>query len=108
MMRGPKVELVLERYTESRDAGGAVTKAWSSIRKIKGTLTLIRGMEHDRTDRESLHTRWQFWCHYIKGLDISEKDEFSQVGSRFRYRVVFVDNILEKNNMWKIDLLQVQ
>jgi len=108
MIRGPQVTLILQRYTESRDSGGAVTKTWTAMRKIRGVLALMRGSEHEIADREALHSRWQFWCAWPRGLDISEKDEFSRVGTKYRYRIVFSDNILEKNETMKIDLVQIK
>ena len=108
MIRGPQVTLILQRYTESRDSGGAVTKTWTAMRKIRGVLTGMRGGEYEIADRETLHSRWQFWCAWPKGLNISEKDEFSRVGTKYRYRVVFNDNILETNDIARIDLVQIQ
>jgi len=108
MMRGPHTTLILERATEGKDTGGAITRAWTQMRKIRGVLTLIRGLEFNIADKETLHARYQFWCTYPIGLNISEKDEFSRPGTKYRYRVVFSDNILEVNDMMKIDLVQIQ
>ena len=108
MIQGPKVTLVLQKYTESRDSGGAIVKTWTAMRKIKGVLACTRGAEYNIADRETLHSKWQFWCNWPRGLDISEKDEFSRVGTKYRYRIVFTDNILEMNSIAKIDLIQIQ
>lgn len=107
-MRGPKVELVLQRYTSSSDDGGGIIKSWTSMRKIKGVLAFIGADERERASKETLQLRYHFWCNKPKGLDITTKDEFSRVGSRFRYRIIYVDDILEKGITLKIDLIQIR
>lgn len=108
MMRGPKIELILERYSTSSDGGGGLTKIWTQVRKISGMLTFVNPDERIRADKETTHIRYQFWCHYIKGLNISTKDEFSKIGTSYRFRIVAVDDVLEQSKLWKIDLLQVK
>ena len=107
-MRGPKVELVLQRYTLTSDGGGGQTKSWAAKRKIRGVLTFVGADERVAADKETLQNRYQFWCHVPKGLNITTKDEFSRVGSTHRYRIIFSDDILEKGEMLKIDLIQIQ
>ena len=106
--RGPKTELVLQRYALTSDRGGQSTKTWSAKRKIKGVLAFIGDDERVRADKETLHLRFQFWCHSPKGLNITTKDEFSRIGTIFRYRIVYSDDILERGHMLKIDLIQIK
>jgi len=107
-MRGPKVELVLERATLIKDGGGSQTVKWSTVGTIKGVLTFVRGDERVRDQKESLQITHQFWCSYRKDLSITEKDEFARRGRTERYKVVYPDNILDKLNLLKIDLVQIR
>ena len=107
-MRGPKITMSLMRYTAVTDSGGGLTKTWTEVKKIRGVLTFIWADERVRADRETLHNRYHFWCTYRDGYDITSKDEFERVGTSFRYRVVYADNVLEKNRVLKIDLVQTR
>ena len=106
--RGPKTELVLQRYTLTPDGGGGQIKTWSAKRKIRGVLTFVGADERVRADKETLHERYQFWCSVPKGLNITTKDEFSRTGSTFRYRIVEPDDILERGHILKIDLIRIK
>jgi len=108
MIRGPKIKLTLERYTTVSDGGGGLTKSWSRVADIRGVLTFIWADERVRADRETLQNRYHFWMTYKDGYDITTKDEFSKYGSSFRYRIIYVDNILEKDKLLKIDLVQTR
>ena len=108
MIRGPKTKLVLERYTSSKDSGGAITKTWSSVSTVKGVLTFGWADEPISMDKETLHLRYQFWVRHTNNFTPTTKDEFSETGSNFRYRVVYVDDILKQNKVWSIYLLQIR
>ncbi len=107
MIRGPKIELVLQRYTLTADGGASSSKSWTAMRKIKGSLTFIKGVRRPRDDKESTHATHQFWCSYPKGLNITEKDELSRIGNTQRFRILYSDDILEQKRMLKIDLLRI-
>lgn len=107
-MIGPKTSLVHERYDSTDDGGGSHTRKWSSKRIIKGILVSIRGDTVVSEGREIVRITHQFWCDYQPGLDISEKDEFSKIGRKDRYRVDYVDNILELGNTIRIDLVKIK
>lgn len=107
-MRGPKTELILQRYTLTSDGGGGQTKSWAAKRKIKGVLAFIGVDERVKADKETQQTRFHFWCHSPKGLKMTTKDEFSRTGKTHRYRIIFVDDILEQNIIIKIDLIQIK
>lgn len=106
MIRGPKIKMTLHRYTATSDSGGGQTKGWVPVASLKGVLTLVWPDERVRADKETLENRYQFWVQYRKNVTITTKDEFSRVGISQRYRVIYVDNILEQNRLWKIDLVQ--
>jgi len=108
MMRGPKVELILERLTLTTDGGGSSSKSWTMIGKVKGVLTFIRGDERVREGKEALMSTHQLWLSYQKWPNMTEKDELSVAGSTDRYKVLYVDNILGKNRTVKIDLLRIR
>ena len=108
MIRGPKVKMSLHRYSTAPDGGASLTKTWTSTATLTGVLTFIWADEGVRVDRESLENRYHFWMEYRSGLDITTKDELSRTGVSQRYRVVYVDNILEQNKLIKIDLVQTR
>jgi len=108
MIRGPKTKFTLERYTDSKDSGGAVTKTWSTVTDIWGVLTFGWSDESIVADRETLHLRYQLWVDFSRNYTPTTKDEFSESGSDFRYRIVYVDNILKQNRVWLIYLLQIR
>ena len=108
MIRGPKVKMTLSRYTAVSDGGGSSTKTWTDVATIKGVLTFIWADEQVRADRESLQNRYQFWCKYKSSYAITSKDEMTLEGTDQRYRVVYADNVLEKNKIYKIDLVQTR
>lgn len=107
-MIGPKIELVLERHSTTSDNGGSSSKTWTSKRKIRGVLTTIYGRENVLDGRQAVLVSHIFWCDYQKGLDISEKDEFSKQGLKWRFKVIHVDNVLSIDKMLRIELLQIK
>lgn len=108
-VRGPKKTVVFERYTLTSDGGGGSTKTWTVLGEAKGVFTAIKGDTYSRVGREVVHVTHQFWCHYYGEIDFQEKDEcYIKYVSSQRYRVIYVDDILEKNNIMKIDLLKIE
>ena len=108
MIRGPKVSMVLHRYTSVSDGGGSFTKTWTEVATIKGVLTFIYSDEQVRADREALQNQYQFWCKYKSSYAITSKDEMSLPGTTQRYRVIYADNILEMGKRYKINLVQTR
>jgi len=108
VIRGPKIKLTLERATQSADTGGAVTKTWTKVADIRGVLTFVWPDERVRADRENLELRYQFWCDFSKNYTPTTKDRFTKSSSAFHYKIIYVDNILEQDDAWKIDLVQTR
>lgn len=108
MIRGPKIAMTLHRYTLGKDTGGSVTKTWTNIAQLRGVLAFIYADEQERTQRESLENRYQFWVQCRKDVTPTTKDELSRTGVSQRYRIVYVDDILEQGKLWKIDLVQTR
>lgn len=108
MIRGPKIKMTLQRYTTSSDGGGSSTKGWQPIAVFNGVLAFIWADERERTEREALENRYQYWVQFRSDVTPTTKDEFTRAGVSQRYRVVYVDNILEQNRIWKIDLVQTR
>jgi len=108
MIKGPKIELWLERYSDVSDGGGGLTRTWESIRKVKGILTFGRAFESVTTDKETVKVTYQFWAEKQAALDITERDRFFMpplYTDSYRYfDILFVDNILEDRRWLKIDL----
>jgi len=107
-MIGPTIELVLERYSSTDDGGGSSTKSWTSKRRIRGILVSVRGDTIVSEGRETVRITHKFWTDYQKGIDISEKDEFSRSGYKERYRVVYVDDTLAMEQILIIELMRIK
>jgi len=111
MINAPKITLILERYTDTSDGGGGQTRAWQSLRYVKGALTYARSFESVSVDREVVRSTHQFWCLPLNGIEITEKDRFRRLGTQGGtrvYDVIYVDNVLEMNRWLKIDLLETR
>lgn len=108
MIRGPKIELILERYTDANDGGGGQTRTWESIKKIKGTMVYIHGIESSiRGDREAVRASHMFFCNYIPNMNITVKDRFVRIGYTNIYDIVYVDDMLGQKKWLKIEILKV-
>ena len=112
MINGPKITLIVERYTDVSDGGGGSTRTWSQVRHIKGVLTYGRAFENTNVDRYTVRSTHQFWCVYLSGgFEITEKDRLRRIGkmggTRY-YDIVYVDPILEQKRWLKIDLLEIK
>ena len=105
MIRGPKIELLLERYTDTSDDGGGQTRVYQTIRKLKGVLTFLRASETVRIiDKETVFASHQFWCPHQPDIEITEKDRLYRPGTTRYYDIIMVDDVLEKGKLLKIDL----
>lgn len=108
MIRGPKTELILERYTDADDGGGGQTRTWEGVKRLKGVMVYIHGIESKvRGDREAVRASHMFFCPYVPNLNITEKDRFMKVGYTNIWDIVYVDNMLEQNKWLKIEILKV-
>jgi len=107
---GPKVELHLQRYTSVTDGGGQWTKTWTLQRRVLGTLSTIRRDNRVANDRETSYATHYFWVDKtsVVGLNISQKDEFSRPSTTYRYRVMTVDNVVEMDQVFRIELEQIK
>lgn len=109
MIRGPKIKMTLYRYSTVPDGGGGLTKTWTNVDTLTGVLTFVWANEGVMLDRERLENRYQFWVEYRSDLsDMSTKDELRRTGVTQPYRIVDVDNVLEQNKIFKIDLVQTK
>jgi len=105
MIRGPKIELWLERYTDESDGGGGQTRTWQTIRKMRGVLTFLRASERVRIiDKETVFASHQYWTAAPPDITVSEKDRFWRPFTTRYYDIIMVDDILEKGKLLKIDL----
>ena len=104
----PKKDLLLERYTESRDSIGTSVRTWASISTVQGFLTTLSGNErfkYGKTEVESSHlfTVSAKTAKY-PSTTITEKDRFRDTSTNKIFDITFVDNIGFANDWLKIYL----
>lgn len=111
MINGPKITLILERFSDVSDGGGGLTRTWAQIRHVNGVLTYAQAREEPSVGRETSRSTHQFWCRYMTGnFIITERDRFRRIGKQDAtrtYDIIYVDPILQQRRWLKIDLLEI-
>ena len=72
-MIGHKVTCFLERTSETRDSGGAITDAWETIKKFKGFLRSLRGKELLQFSREMANVTYKLIADRIDDVEIDDR-----------------------------------
>lgn len=101
-MVGPKVKVILEKYTQTTDIYGTFTETWESVRYISGVLSLSSGRErlmHNKTEVYSSHV---FFCDWQKGITIDEKYRLRY--DQREFDVLFIENPVAQNRLMKFYL----
>ena len=102
-MIGKKSTMELRRWTKTSDGMGGYTEAWAGLRKIKGTLSTIRGDERLSADKLTVIADSYWYIDYPVGISITEKDIF--VKNTITYKIIYIQNIgNNRNNILKITL----
>lgn len=105
-MIGPKVRLMLQRSTETRDGYGGVSETWSNVRAVEGNLITTKGDESLMADRIAVAVTHHFFCDYSQSFTVTEKDRFV-LGTR-TFDILLVNNIGSMNINWNIYLKEVK
>jgi head-tail adaptor len=90
-MLGKKTEMELRRKTEISDGMGGITTSWAGLRKIKGTLSTIRGDERLSSDKLTVIASHNFYIDFPIGLTITAKDIF--VKGTTEYKIIYPNNM---------------
>ena len=90
-MLGKKTEMELRRKTEVSDGMGGITTSWAGLRKIKGTLSTIRGDERLSADKLTVIASHNFYIDFPIGLTITAKDIF--VKGTTTYKIIYPNNM---------------
>jgi len=101
-MVGPKVKVILEKYTQVEDVYATYTETWESVRYITGVLSLSSGRERVVHNKVEVYSSHVFFCDWQIGISIDEK-------YRLRYdqrifEVLFIENPLAQNRFMKFYL----
>jgi len=107
-MRGPKVELELQKYSDTTDSMGGYSRKWYGARKIKGVLTGLSMDERVGADKETVYATHRFFCSVPPALSISSKDRFviSKGGQRI-FDIKTVNDPTGQGRGLEIELLEV-
>ena len=105
MTIGPKVQLELQRISDSQDGMGGYDRKYYGVRNIRGTMVVLSASERVSADREAVYATHRFFCNFPVGLTISEDDRFRK-GERV-FDIEFINNAAEQNRHLEIDLLEV-
>ena len=105
-VRGPKIEVELQRYSSTDDGMGGYTQDWSGVRKITGVLVALNDTERMGPGMETVYSTHDFFCDYQVGLVITEKDRL-RFGDRI-FDIQSTEKIKEKKAMFQMSLLEVE
>ena len=105
MVMGPKTELVLERKTQTADGQGGYIESWQDLRKIRGILVPLKGLERMITGKTEVFATHKFFMDYPKDLTITEKDRFI-LGTR-EFEIKFIADPAEQHIHLEIELWEV-
>ena len=90
-MIGAKTTMELRRWTKTSDGMGGYTEAWAGLRKIKGTLSTIRGDERLSSDKLTVISSHNFFIDFPIGETITAKDIF--IKGTTEYKIIYINNI---------------
>ena len=90
-MIGKKTTLELRRWTKTSDGMGGYTEVWAGLRKIKGTLSAIRGDERLSSDKLTVIASHNFYIDFPIGLTITAKDIF--IKGTTTYKIIYPNNM---------------
>ena len=102
-MIGKKVTLELRHKTIVSDGMGGWITTVEGLRKIKGTLSTIRGDERLSADKLTVIASHDFYIDYPIGETITEADIF--VRGTTEYKIIYINNMgANQNRQLKITL----
>jgi len=90
-MIGAKTTMELRRWTGVSDGMGNDVFSWAGLRKIKGTLSTIRGDERLSSDKLTVIASHNFYIDFPIGLTITAKDIF--IKGTTEYKIIYVNNM---------------
>lgn len=104
-MIGPKIKVILEKYTETSDTYGTHIETWEGVRYIEGTMVANNGQERLAHGKNEVYSSHIFYCDWQIGITFDEK-------YRLRYDqrifdIVYVGNPVAQDRWSKIYLDEV-
>lgn len=95
MAIGPKVTMILEKYTETLTSTRSPSHVWRPLRKLRGTLQTVRGDTGVMLDRRGVTAEYEFMIDTTPGLNITEKDRI-RFGTRY-FEIKLIENPMERS-----------
>ena len=104
-MVGRKTRLLLQRFTDVRDAYSSMTRTWDDKIYLKGVLVPISSNERLSLDKLTVYATHQFFCDVPKEESIYTKDRF-KLGSRI-FEIKSIDDPDNSSIRYKIILREI-
>lgn len=109
-MIGPKVAVSIQSLSESPSSTGALVATWTTIGTIRAVLDEKTEREKFANGKEGFTSDYTLWMSPFSGLTekhrIQYVDPFLSITRNFK--IVALNNAMQKNRIWEIDLLEVQ
>ena len=99
-MIGQNRTCYLERLTTSRDAGGALTEAWATVKKFKGFLRSMRGKQIFQYSREMANVSYKLIANKIDTAYITDR---IRIGGDI-YDIEHVDQTIPSKTKFYVEL----
>ena len=99
-MLGANRTCFLERLTETRDSGGALTESWSTVKKLKGFLRSMRGKELFMYSREMANVSYKLIVYETVPAYVTDR---IRIGSDI-YDIEHIDQTLPKYTKFYLEL----
>ncbi len=108
MPPGPKIELELRQFTQTRDVYGGFAETFEGKRTLKGVLksVTLAGSEVVQRDKQTVPITHYFRVRKPADITITEKDILTINKSKRQFEILHVENSAEQSRWLTIKLLE--
>jgi head-tail adaptor len=106
MSAGPKVEVEIQRKTETPNGMGGFVITWYGFKKLKGTLLALRARERNTNNGTKVYSDHYFQCPFPRGVEITEEDRLLYLGDV--YEITFSDDLTKRGVTLILELKKVK
>lgn len=104
-MAGPKISLILQKYTDVIDSMGSNTRSWYSKCIISGSMVSLSGRERLARGQIAEVANYIFTTSYPIGFTITAKDRLNKDGRIFE--ILGVDDPGEQHRFLQLLLKEI-
>lgn len=104
-MVGPKVSMILQKYTDVADDMGGNTRTWYSKCMLSGSMVSLSGRERMAWGQVAEVSVYRFTTNYPIGFTITAKDRLNKDGRIFE--ILGVDNPGEQNRFIQLTIKEI-